>query len=106
MLSIGKLATGQADYYLEQATGRIDRATSVASGIEDYYLEGVEPDGVWMGAGAGRLGAAARVSADALRHALEGRDPLTGEPLARHAATRIPGFDVTFSAPKSVSVLF
>jgi hypothetical protein len=34
-----KLATGQADYYLGQAAGRIDRATSVASGIEDYYLE-------------------------------------------------------------------
>ena len=30
MVSIGKLATGQADYYLEQADGRIDRATSVA----------------------------------------------------------------------------
>jgi len=38
MLSIGKLATGQADYYLEQAAGRIERATSVASGAEDNYL--------------------------------------------------------------------
>ena len=106
MLSIAKLATGQADYYLEQATGRIDRATSVASGVEDYYLEGIEPDGVWMGAGAGRLGAAGQVSADGLRRILEGQHPLTAEPLGRHAATRVPGFDVTFSAPKSVSVLF
>jgi conjugative relaxase-like TrwC/TraI family protein len=105
MLSIGKLATGQADYYLEQATGRIDRATSVASGVEDYYVEGIEPDGVWIGAGAGRLGAAGRVSADGLRQVLEGRKPVAGEPLGRHAATRVPGFDVTFSAPKSVSVL-
>jgi conjugative relaxase-like TrwC/TraI family protein len=41
-----------------------------------------------------------------LRRVLEGQHPLTAEPLGRHAATRVPGFDVTFSAPKSVSVLF
>jgi hypothetical protein len=29
MLSIGKLAVGQEGYYLEQARGRVDRATSV-----------------------------------------------------------------------------
>ena len=106
MLSIGKLATGQADYYLEQAAGRIDRATSVASSVEDYYLEGPEPDGVWIGTSAPRLAAAGRVSADAFRHVLEGRHPHTGESLGRHAAARVPGFDVTFSAPKSVSVAF
>ena len=106
MLSIGKLATGQADYYLEQAAGRIDRATSVASGVEDYYLEGPEPDGVWIGAGAARLGAAGRVPRDAFRHVLEGRHPHTGEPLGRHAAARVPGSTSRSRRPKSVSVLF
>ncbi len=37
MLSIGKLARGQADDYLEQAKGRVDHATSVETGAEDYY---------------------------------------------------------------------
>jgi hypothetical protein len=35
VLSIGKLAVGQARYYLDQAGDRVDRATSVASGVED-----------------------------------------------------------------------
>ena len=49
MLSIGKLARGQADYYLEQAKGRVDHATSVESGVEDYYLGGPEAKGYWLG---------------------------------------------------------
>jgi conjugative relaxase-like TrwC/TraI family protein len=106
MVSIGKLASGQADYYLEQAEGRVDRATSVASGVEDYYVQPSEPDGVWIGAGARSLGAGPAVTGTALRRVLEGLHPDTGGPLGRHAAARVPGFDVTLSAPKSVSVLF
>lgn len=106
MLSIGKLATGQARYYLEQAERRVDRVTSVATGVEDYYVGGSEPDGVWVGAGGVALGATGRVTAEALRRVLEGVHPVAGEALGRHAAVRVPGFDVTFSAPKSVSVLF
>jgi TrwC relaxase len=106
MLSIGKLATGQADYYLEQAEGRVDRVGSVSSGVEDYYFEGSVPDGVWLGGGAAQLGLGGPVTADQLRRVLEGRHPTTGELFGRHAAARVPGFDVTFSAPKSVSVLF
>ena len=106
MLSIGKLATGQEDYYLEQAAGRIDRATSVSSGIEDYYVEGSEPDGVWVGSGGAALGATGAVTGVALRRVLDGEHPGSGESLGRHAAARVPGFDLTFSAPKSVSVLF
>ena len=50
-MSIGKLAVGQADYYLEQAHGSVTRAGAVASGVEDYYLSGSEPAGVWVGDG-------------------------------------------------------
>ena len=35
MLSIGKLAAGQAKYYLDQAEVRVDVVQSVGSGIED-----------------------------------------------------------------------
>jgi hypothetical protein len=58
VLSIGKLAVGQADYYLEQAQGSVTRAGSVASGVEDYYLHGAEAPGSWVGDGRGRLGSA------------------------------------------------
>ena len=38
MLSIGKLAAGQAKYYLDQAQARVDVAQSVCTGVEDYYV--------------------------------------------------------------------
>jgi conjugative relaxase-like TrwC/TraI family protein len=106
MVSIGKLANGHADYYLHEARGRVDRATSVSSGVEDYYLEGSERDGLWIGTGGAALDATGSVTPDGLRRVLEGQHPVSGRVLGRHAAVRIPGFDVTFSAPKSVSVLF
>ena len=39
-VSIGKLAVGQSEYYLEQAIGSVTRAVAVSSGVEDYYLGG------------------------------------------------------------------
>src|SRR4051812_34595291 len=104
MVSIGKLGKGQEDYYLEQAEGRVDRVTSVSSGVEDYYLKGSDPDGVWVGSGCRALGVSGPVTATELRRVLEGRHPRTGEPLGGRAVG-VPGFDLTFSAPKSVSVL-
>ena len=70
MLSLGKLATGQAGYYLEQAHGSLSRARSVSSGVEDYYLGGPEAAGEWMGAGAGALGLKGDVGGGALDHIL------------------------------------
>jgi conjugative relaxase-like TrwC/TraI family protein len=99
------MATGQADYYLDQAQARVNRATSVSSGAEDYYLGGAEAPGVWLGEAARDLGLRGQVCGDDLRAVLAGEDPVSGAPLKRMAA-RVPGFDVTFSAPKSVSILF
>jgi conjugative relaxase-like TrwC/TraI family protein len=98
MLSIGKLGQGQADYYLQ----------AVGQGIEDYYTGAGEAPGRWIGSAAAELGIAGEVQGDALRAALNGHHPDTGIQLARppHGAIRVPGFDLTFSAPKSVSVLF
>src|SRR5215210_4410976 len=106
VLSIGKLATGQADYYLQQAQGRVDHMTSVASGVEDYYTGGPEAAGEWLGRGAAALGLSGRVGERKLRATLEGWHPFTGVELRDSRGTRVPGFDLTFSAPKSVSVLF
>jgi conjugative relaxase-like TrwC/TraI family protein len=106
MLSIGKLATRQAEYYLEQAQEPVTRAKAVSSGVEDYYLGGLEAAGRWRGAGAAALGLRGSVEAEELERVLSGEHPGSGEALGRVLSARVPGFDLTFSAPKSVSVLF
>ena len=78
MLSIGKIAVGQADYYLEQARGPTTRTRAVSSGIEDYYVGGPEPDGEWMGDGAALLGQDGQVDGDELHRVLAGEHPATG----------------------------
>jgi conjugative relaxase-like TrwC/TraI family protein len=106
VVSIGKLATGQAAYYLDHAHTRASRATSVGSGMEDYYVDGTEAAGYWLGSGAETVGVRGGVHADALHELLEGRRPGDGVELVPARRGRVPGFDVTFSSPKSVSVLF
>ena len=97
MMSIGKLAGGAEGYYLR----------AVASGVEDYYLGSGEAPGRWVGAGSVRLGLAGVVSPEQLRAVLDGRDPATGKSLLWvRRPDRLPGLDLTFSAPKSVSLLF
>ena len=70
-----------------------------------------KPTVVWIGVGAERLGLDGPVSADDLRAVLAGMAPGTGgltpngETLRTHPR-RVPGFDLTFKAPKSVSVLY
>jgi conjugative relaxase-like TrwC/TraI family protein len=104
MVSIGKLGAGQARYYLEHAEPMPSSAAAVAFGVEDYYLRGQEPAGTWIGAGTSRLGLDALVSAEQLERVLAGLDPGDGSVLRVRGS--VPGFDVTFSAPKSVSLLF
>jgi conjugative relaxase-like TrwC/TraI family protein len=106
VLSIGKLAAGQANYYLHQAAGRVSRAASVGSGVEDYYVGGHEAPGVWTGAAASSVGVSGQVDGEALTRLLAGADPRTGAEIVPDRPGRVPGFDLTFSAPKSVSVLF
>lgn len=97
MLSIGKLGAGQERYYTER----------VAEGAEDYYSGRGEAEGYWTRSAAVDLGLGGKVGADGLTAMLTGRHPATGLPLGlRHVAGRgpVPGFDLTFSAPKSVSL--
>jgi TrwC relaxase len=94
MLSIGKLGAGQERYYTER----------VAEGAEDYYSGRGEAEGYWLGSTAVDLGLDGKVDPEELTAMLTGRHPATGEPLGlRHVAGRgpVPGFDLTFSAPKS-----
>src|SRR4051794_41831461 len=60
-----------------------------------------------MGAGAAALALEGEVEADAFGGLIAGRDPGSGEVLRTASGRdRVCAFDVTFSAPKSVSVLF
>ncbi|HPG13501.1 MAG TPA: MobF family relaxase [Microthrixaceae bacterium] len=76
-------------------------------GPVDYYLDPDEPPGRWWGSGRGALGLDGVVAGEDLRVVLEGRHPGSGAGLGRRFGdTSARGFDATFSAPKSVSVLW
>ncbi len=98
MLSIGKIAVGQHRYYEQQ----------VANGVDDYYAGRGEAQGEWVGAGARELGLSGAVSSAQFNALIAGSYP--GEPGVRLRAglrdPKIAALDLTFSAPKSVSVLF
>lgn len=101
MLSIGRLAPGKHHYYLR----------SIADGVEDYYLGAGEAPGRWLGRLAEDLGLHGKVDGRPLQAVLGDCHPLTGESLfpdrteQRRRDAR-PGFDLTVSAPKSVSLLY
>lgn len=98
MLSMSAMSGGQASYYLGLAR-------------EDYYLKGGEPPGQWYGEGAEALGLSGQVKDDQLYNLFGGYSPDGSKLLIqmqRHEdkAAHRPGWDLTFSAPKSVSVLW
>jgi TrwC relaxase len=75
--------------------------------LPSYYLDAGEPAGHWRGDGTLFLGLEGEVDDKAFLNLMAGLDPATGEPLGRpYGEKSVRGFDVTASAPKSVSVLF
>lgn len=73
----------------------------------DYYIDGQEVAGAWGGKAATVLGLKGQVDAASYFALCDNRDPATGEQLTpRNKDNRRVGFDFTFSAPKSVSVLY
>lgn len=72
-----------------------------------YYLDGEEVPGRWRGAGAAALGLDGEFEEDAFLAVMDGLHPETGATLGTgHTDRTVRGFDVTCSAPKSVSLLF
>jgi conjugative relaxase-like TrwC/TraI family protein len=81
--------------------------SSVALSIDEYYAGVGESPGVWAGQWAEALGLSGVVEAEELRALVEGRGPGTGERLlAGNRERTVRALDMTFSAPKSVSVLW
>ncbi len=73
---------------------------------DEYYTAAHEAEGEWAGRGAERLALNGPVSKAGFDAALRGIDPRTGAPLTQTHRAHTPGWDMTFSAPKSVSVLW
>ena len=96
-MSIGKIAVGQHRYYEQQ----------VAQGADDYYTGRGEMAGEWQGAGAQALGLSGRVEGGQFNALVAGMDPRDRSVRLRWSARdpKVAALDLTFSAPKSVSVL-
>lgn len=108
MLTLNVLKSGIEEYFLGIAD-------------PDYYLKGGEPPGQWFGRGAAVRGLVGRVEAEAFRRVLESVAPDGMPPQAAGQARskrltsaiskparteRVPAYDLCFSAPKSVSVMW
>ena len=97
MLSIGKVTAASRNYHQLQ----------VADGREDYYAGQGEAPGRWAGAVAHELELTGELTREGHQALVAARDPRTGEPLGeRVGESKVLAYDLTFSAPKSVSVLF
>src|ERR1017187_2970784 len=94
---LGNLSTGggaarlAATYYQEHSA--------------DYYVEDLDHQGVWMGQGAEILGIQGAIERDAFQLSLAG---FVGGHQVQNAGkeNRQMGWDLTFSAPKSVSIVW
>lgn len=110
MVGVTKIQRGNAGYWL----------AAVAEGGEDYYTKPGEAPGEWIGELAAELELSGQVDAESYSAILEGRDPTSGAQLVRRPETRyrlrpdgtekrvepVLGYDVRFSAPKSVSIVY
>lgn len=98
MLSISKPIRGaaQCEYYLNLAS------------LDDYYLDREEPPGFWLGNGAQALGLKGQVAEDEFRNLFRGFSPDGYQALVRNTRSfgRRCGWDLTWSAPKSVSTFW
>ena len=102
MLSIKSISSdssgAMANYYANLA------------GKDDYYsVESgdKEPPGYWLGGGSESMDLEGEVSAEQLKNGFTGHHPNSGEALAKNAGEEHkPGWDCTFSAPKTVSAVW
>ena len=93
MLSIGQASAG---YYINLAK-------------DDYYHKGTEPAGIWYGQGAQLLGLSGTVGRQDFLALCAGYNPEEmSEKFVQNAGreNRRAGWDLTFSAPKTVSALW
>lgn len=120
MLSMHKLTVGDGYAYLTRHVAAGDAGLSPTDSLTAYYEQTGNPAGRWLGAGldalgAGHLPAGTVVSETAMAQMFrDGCDPISRFPLGTRyrqitaGASRhtVAGYDLTFTAPKSVSVVW
>jgi len=121
VMSMHKLTAGDGYAYLTRHVAAGDAGLDADASLTAYYEATGNPPGRWFGEGLARLGDAGRhlrpgdvVTEEAMTAVFrDGVDPLTNDALGRpyprfddgkrHA---VVGYNLTFTAPKSVSVLW
>jgi conjugative relaxase-like TrwC/TraI family protein len=100
MMGLTKMAPDGWAYY----------ATEIVAGAEDYFTAHLEESGSWMGRGAETLGLSGDVEMEGLSRLFgQGCDPVSGARLGRPFGSdrgTVAGYALSFSPPKSVSVLW
>jgi conjugative relaxase-like TrwC/TraI family protein len=100
MMGLAKMAPDGWAYY----------AREIAAGVEDYFAAHLEEKGRWIGRGADALGLSGETDAELLSRLFgQGLHPLTGATLGRRFGSdknTVAGYALSFSPPKSVSVLW
>jgi len=106
-LKAGKASVvAMVGYYAGLAADQLHRDGRTRGPI-DYYLDPNEPPGRWWGRGCAEVGLAGDVHPEQMEALLQARHPGNGRRLGRgFGAKSARAFDATFSAPKSVSVLW
>jgi conjugative relaxase-like TrwC/TraI family protein len=110
--SIGKLVASQAQYYTDQLRHSVGEDVPVLRGEStpsqvDYYASHESPSR-WMGAGMERLGLkpGSEVDAEAFTKLMSHKTPAGESMTVTRSHGKVAAFDHTFSAPKSVSLLY
>src|SRR5665648_521200 len=119
MMSMHKLTAGNGYTYLTRHVAAGDAGLSPDDSLVAYYELTGNPPGRWLGNGlagrgddaSGRMRLDAPVTESAMAAVCrDGCDPLTSDPLGRSYQGRanrpVVGFDLTFTVPKSASVLW
>lgn len=105
MLHVARLTDRSGRYYLDDLAADLGPAgPGTGSGGRPARLRSGEP-GRWTGDGAAGLGLTGPVAPEDLATVLSGCAPGSSRPLVRRRGS-VAAYDLTFTAPKSASILF
>lgn len=121
-VTISKMSAGKGYEYFLRTVAAGDGDRSLSTPLTRYYTEEGTPPGRWMGSGIASLDSSLKVGDEVTEEQLrlligEARHPVTGQDLGRRYRTYkmaeegkrrhpVAGYDLTFSIPKSASVLW
>jgi conjugative relaxase-like TrwC/TraI family protein len=121
-VTISKMSAGRGYGYFLRTVAAGDGDRSLSTPLTRYYTEHGTPPGRWMGSGTASLEGHVQIGGEVTKEQLrlligEARHSVTGQDLGRRYRTyrasgegkrrhAVAGYDLTFSIPKSASVLW